>query len=193
MFGRTAQTSQEGVSGIPGGSDRWMTYQEAAALFGGTPDAIRVRAHRSHWRRQRGNDGKILVLVPADPSEHSHPLAPVRSPVRSGVRTGERTPERTGGQHGQGEELRLALELLRDQAAEQRWERRSAEERERALRAEVQSLHGRVAEAEAAALEGWRTAAELARQQKASLGAQRSVQASEPSPRKRGWLVRLFG
>lgn len=191
MFGRTVRTSREGVSRISGGSDRWMTYQEAAALFGGTPDAVRVRAHRARWRRQRGNDGKILVLIPADPSEHSHPPAPVHRPVRTGVRS----PVRTGVQHGQGEqgeELRLALELLRDQATEHRRERRSAEERERSLRAEVQSLSKRVAEAEMAALEGWRIAAGLA-QQGTLVDARRPVQAPEPAPHRRGWLARLFG
>lgn len=168
-----------------------MTYQEAAALFGGTPDAVRVRAHRARWRRQRGNDGKILVLVPADLSEHSHPPAPVHRPERTGVRS----PVRSGVQHGQGEqgeELRLALELLRDQAVGHRRERHSAEERERSLRAEVQSLNKRVAEAEAAALEGWRIAVRLA-QQKTPVDAQKPVQALEPAPHRRGWLVRLFG
>lgn len=168
-----------------------MTYQEAAALFGGTPDAVRVRAYRSRWRRQRGNDGKILVLVPADLSEHPHPPAPVHKLERTGVRS----PVRSGEQHGQGEqgeELRLALELLRSQAAEHRRERRSAEGRERSLRAEVQSLNKRVAEAEAAALEGWRIAAGLA-QQKASVDAQKPVQAPELAPHRRGWLARLFG
>ena len=190
MFGCIARTSREGVSRISGGSDRWMTYQEAAALFGSTPDAVRVRAHRARWRRQRGNDGKILVLVPTDPSKHFHPPAPVHRPER----TGERTPVRSGVQHGQGEqeeELRLALELLRDQAAEHRRERRNAEGRERSLRAEVQSLNRRVAEAEAAALEGWRIAAGLA-QQKTLMDAQKPVQAPKPAPHGRGWLTRLF-
>lgn len=87
--------------------------------------------------------------------------------------------------------MRLALELLRDQAAEHHRERRSAEERERSLRAEVQSLSKWVAEAEAAALEGWRIAVGLA-QQRTLMDAQRPVQAPEPAPHRRGWLARLF-
>ena len=190
MFGRTARTYRKGNE-ISGSLDRWMTYQEAATLFGSTPDAVRVRAHRSHWRRQRGNDGKTLVLVPVDPSERPHPPAP-----EQGEHAPACTPVRSGVQHvqnEQGEELRLALELLRDQAAEHYRERHKAEKREQALRAEVQSLNGRVAEAEAAALDGWRTAAELARQQRALMDAQKPVQALEPSSWGREWLTRLFG
>ncbi len=168
-----------------------MTYQEAAALFGSTPDAVRVRAYRLHWRRQRGNDGKALILVPANPSERSqYPVPEQGEHARSFLsgRTGEQS-----GQSEQGEELRLVLELLRDQVAEHRRERQSAEEREQALRAEVQSLNGRVAEAEAAALEGWRAAVELAQQQRASMDAQTPVQAPAPPSGGRGWLARLFG
>ncbi len=52
--------------------------------------------------------------------------------------------------------------MLRDQMVEHRRERERAEAREDALRAEMGRLANRVAEAEAAAVEGWRTAADLA-------------------------------
>jgi len=168
-----------------------MTYQEAAVLFGSTPDAVRVRARRLRWRRQRGNDGKALILVPANPSERSQSSVPGQDEHAFAYLSGR--PGGQSGQSEQGEELRLVLELLRDQMAEHRRERQSAEERERVLRAEVQSLNGRVAEAEAAALEGWRAAAELAQRQGASMDAQTPVQAPAPSPGGRGWLARLFG
>jgi hypothetical protein len=43
-----------------------MTYQEAAAALRMTPESIRARARREHWRKQLGNDGKALILVPVD-------------------------------------------------------------------------------------------------------------------------------
>lgn len=66
--------------------DRWMTYQEAAAALGMTPESIRARARREHWRKQLGNDGKALILVPADtasiPPGDTGSDAPVSRPVK---------------------------------------------------------------------------------------------------------------
>lgn len=162
-----------------------MTYQEAAALFGSTPDAVRARARRSHWRRQRSNDGKTLVLVPDGPGEHVLSTSLEHPPVRS--------PGRPGEQPEQGEVLRLALELLRDQAAEHRRERRDAEERERALQAEVVRLTGRVADAEEAALESWRIVAQLAQRQREPRRDGMPLHVSPPPRRRWGWLERLLG
>ena len=47
-------------------SDRWMTYADAAVALRMTPESIRARARREHWRKQLGNDGKALILVPVD-------------------------------------------------------------------------------------------------------------------------------
>jgi DNA repair exonuclease SbcCD ATPase subunit len=47
-------------------SERWMTYADAAAALRMTPESIRARARREHWRKQLGNDGKALILVPID-------------------------------------------------------------------------------------------------------------------------------
>jgi hypothetical protein len=174
-----------------------MTYQQAADLLGGTADAARVRARRLHWRRQRGNDGKALILVPAElgqqqasprPPEQADERPPGRPPERSGGRPGGQ-PEQPG-QGGRSEELLLVLHMLHDQVAEHRQERQQAEEREGVLRAEVGRLKDRAAEAEAAALDAWRTTAELAR-----LLAQAKV-AGAPAhalPSRRGWLGRLLG
>jgi DNA repair exonuclease SbcCD ATPase subunit len=46
--------------------DRWLTYADAAAALGMTAESIRQRARREHWRKQLGNDGKALILVPMD-------------------------------------------------------------------------------------------------------------------------------
>jgi hypothetical protein len=45
---------------------RWLTYREAARALGMSPESLRARARREHWRKTLGNDGKALVLVPPD-------------------------------------------------------------------------------------------------------------------------------
>jgi len=39
----------------------WLTYREAAERLGSTAEAIRYRAMRGRWPRQRGNDGRARV------------------------------------------------------------------------------------------------------------------------------------
>jgi len=67
-------------------SDRWMTYQEAAVALRMTPESIRARARREHWRKQLGNDGKALILVPVDaegiPPGDDESSAPATRPVK---------------------------------------------------------------------------------------------------------------
>jgi DNA repair exonuclease SbcCD ATPase subunit len=68
--------------------DRWMTYQEAATALRMTPESIRARARREHWRKQLGNDGKALILVPVDatsivpgePDDYAPASRPVKRP-----------------------------------------------------------------------------------------------------------------
>ena len=62
----------------------------------------------------------------------------------------------------------------------------------RLAEAEARTATQRAEKAEAAALEAWRTTAELARQHEAPPETGVSVQAPA-SPRKRGWPARLFG
>jgi hypothetical protein len=45
---------------------RWLTYREAAGILGMSPESLRARARREHWRKTLGNDGKARVLVPPD-------------------------------------------------------------------------------------------------------------------------------
>ena len=44
-------------------SESWLTYSEAAAAIGTSPEAIRQKSIREHWRRQRRKDGKTQVLI----------------------------------------------------------------------------------------------------------------------------------
>jgi len=42
---------------------QWLTYAALAEKLGVSPEAARQKAVRGRWRRQRGNDGRALVLV----------------------------------------------------------------------------------------------------------------------------------
>lgn len=43
-----------------------MTYTDAAAALRMTPESLRQRARREHWRKTLGNDGRALVMLPVD-------------------------------------------------------------------------------------------------------------------------------
>src|SRR5690348_15054496 len=65
----------------------WLTYAQAGARFGLTPDAMRMRARRLGWRSQPGNDGKTLIMVPDD--------AALQPRERADEGSAERAPEQT--------------------------------------------------------------------------------------------------
>jgi hypothetical protein len=44
-------------------ADAWLSYADIANALGTSPEAARQKAIRDRWRRQRGNDGRALVLV----------------------------------------------------------------------------------------------------------------------------------
>src|SRR5688572_15960771 len=66
--------------------DQWLTYTDAAAALRMTPESVRQRARREHWRKQLGNDGRALILVPADtdriPAGDTDGEAPASRPVK---------------------------------------------------------------------------------------------------------------
>jgi hypothetical protein len=53
-------------------AETWLKYSDLANALGITPEAARQKAIRGRWRRQRGNDGKALVLVDLDAEQASH-------------------------------------------------------------------------------------------------------------------------
>jgi hypothetical protein len=69
---------------------KWLSYVDAAAALGMTPESVRQRARREHWRKQLGNDGKALILVPADtdriPAGDTDGEAPAPRPVKRPVK-----------------------------------------------------------------------------------------------------------
>ncbi len=60
-------------------SETWLTYSEAAAALGMSPEAVRQKSIREHWRRQRRNDGKTQVLIDL---EAQKPRAPRKHPAK---------------------------------------------------------------------------------------------------------------
>jgi hypothetical protein len=59
-------------------AETWLTYADLAKALGITPEAARQKAIRGRWRRQRGNDGKALVLVDVEAEKATH--SPRRRP-----------------------------------------------------------------------------------------------------------------
>jgi len=86
--------------------DRWLTYIEAGALLGLSPEAVRSIARRQKWPRQSPNAiGKVVrVLVPAD---RLRPVAHRRE-----------QPEVTNG-HDRSADLRELAELVMGPLREQ--------------------------------------------------------------------------
>lgn len=120
-------------------SDRWMTYADAAAALRMTPESIRARARREHWRKQLGNDGKALILVPVDaegipPSDTDSDTAtsrPVKRPDHDPVFTVLQT--RISDLESRALELRAEVERERAERLQER-------ERADRLTAEVAAL-----------------------------------------------------
>jgi hypothetical protein len=119
-------------------ADRWMTYENAGALFGLSAEAMRKRARRQGWEVRQPNEpgAKAQVRVPdgAELRPHAHP------------------PGRPAGDRADGleAELRRRAEVAegRAEAAEDARDKLAAElikERERRARAEGENGGLRIA------------------------------------------------
>src|SRR4051794_30840257 len=74
-------------------AERWLTYQQLGNLLGMSAEAARQRAARLKWRKQPGNDGKALVLVPDVEAAAIRPRPKLtQTPDQSAVQI----PEQTG-------------------------------------------------------------------------------------------------
>src|SRR3954467_10133325 len=47
-------------------AERLLTYDEAAAAFGKSHEAVRQLAKRRRWRRALGNDGRARIAIPVE-------------------------------------------------------------------------------------------------------------------------------
>jgi hypothetical protein len=133
---------------------RWLTYREAARILGMSPESLRARARREHWRKTLGNDGKARVLVPPDtaciPAGEQGDEAPAPRPAK------RPEPDREGLLIRVAElEARLAtaaeLERARGETERERVERLEERARAERLAGEVAEIARKLAELTAAA------------------------------------------
>jgi hypothetical protein len=138
-FARTASEQQM--------SDTWLTYAQAGERFGLTPDAMRMRARRLGWRTQPGNDGRTLILVPADALIEPRSRPPKGLPKRA-----------AGGLVEQTEQLGRMLDLF--EAADARADRAESRAEQAETRAERAEHRAEQAEQRADRAEEERTTAQ---------------------------------
>ena len=153
----------------------WLTYAEAGERLNVSPEAIRARAIRGHWRRQVGNDGLARVTVPPEI---------LRTPDQRPV-NGRSTPVRKVGDPATLNALREHNETLKREV-----DRLMAElAGERAGRQTDQEQHQeQLAAARAAADKATAELVELARRLAAIAETQTSA---EPEP-PRHWAIRAW-
>jgi hypothetical protein len=128
-------------------ADKWCTYAEAAAALGMTTEGVRQRARREAWRKQLGNDGKALILVPDDagrcpPATPDGEAAPTRVVATRSPGGGEVEvlQARIVEMEARAVELRADLERERAERERERGERLQERERAERLTGEVADL-----------------------------------------------------
>lgn len=160
--------------------DRWLTYADAASALGMTTESIRQRARREHWRKQIGNDGKALVLVPADtarnPGGDTPDEPPASRPVRRPDNDTALMQARIGDMERHAQDLRADLERERAERSQER-------ERAEHLVGEVANLARELA----------RVAEEAAGRERELQGRVTAAEATLAEIRSRSWWRRLAG
>lgn len=142
-----------GIRVVEMSTDRWLSYADAAALLGMTPESVRQRARREHWRKQLGNEGKALVLVPIDAARNlagdTGGDAGATPPVPRPVKHPEPDPvasaynARIKDLEARATELREDLDKERQERDRERDERLAERERAEKIAAELADLSRR--------------------------------------------------
>lgn len=180
----------------------WLTYAEAGQALGMQPSSVKRLSFRRKWPRRTGNDGLARVGVPV---AELHPATGDATGGsmggvtgdETGVVTGGNTRGATGGSVGTSEDAAsipaetLAAELahVRVQLAAREGELAGMREALRVAEMGMHEVTRRAEHAEQAAVDAWRTTADLVRllaQAKAT-----DVPSRVP-PRRQGWLRRLL-
>jgi len=119
------------------------TYQELAEQWGITVPAAKQRVRRAGWKRGRGNDGVVRVLVPEDTERMEITVSPVKNSEKQALSTLRDTVENltdvTVKQSQRIEDLTTALLDSQEQNAVLR-ERLATLEAQKAPLLEAQSL-----------------------------------------------------
>lgn len=176
----------------------WLTYAEAGRALEMQPGSVKRLSFRKKWPRRTGNDGLARVGVPV---AELHLATGDVTGGSGDVVTGDSTTNPTGGATGgstgtsggtasvPAEVLAAELAHVRVQLANREGELAGVREALRVAETAVHEATRRAGHAEQAAIDAWRTTADLAR-----LLAQArivSVPAQAP-PHRRGWLARLL-
>jgi len=97
------------------------TYQELAEQWGITVPAAKQRVRRAGWKRGRGNDGIVRVLVPEDTERMETTVSPKKTSENQALETLRDTVESLTGVTGQQaqriEDLTTALLNSQEQNA----------------------------------------------------------------------------
>lgn len=176
----------------------WLTYEEAGKALAIKAASAKRLSFRRHWPHRIGNDGLARVGVPVTELRRVTGDATGDKPhAVPGGDSGTVTSHAAGDKPNDTAALALALDRI-ETLAGQVGQARAEVERLRAELAEA-TRKGTVAEAaaadarcraeeaEGAALEGWRTAADVAGRLAAP------VRLPPASPRLKGLLARLLG
>ena len=158
----------------------WLSYAQVGELFGLSADAARVKARRAGWRRQPGNDGRTLVLVPSEAADEQNPG---RTPGRS-------TPIEVLGQAV--ETLTAQLEAERTRADTVRAEAAAALALADRLTAQVADAGERADRAEARAGQAEQARDQARDAHQGTLQALRRMEAAEAERKARGRLRRAW-
>jgi len=177
----------------------WLTYAEAGRALGMQPGSAKRLSFRRHWPRRTGNDGLARVGVPASalhrvPGDATRDAPGVvtgdsigdapRGDTRDSTGTGRDTPSVSA------EILAMELAHARVQLAAREGELAGLREALRVAETGTHEAVQRADRAEQAALDAWRTTADLARMLAQVKAANTPAQALPP---RRGWLGRLLG
>ena len=168
----------------------WLTYAEAGQVLGVRPDSAKRLSFRRHWPRRTGNDGLARIGMP---TAELHRV--------TGDNPGDITGDATGDVPGDApvtgrdtapapaEVFAVELAHVRMQLATREGELAGLREALRVAETGTHEAARRADRAEQAALDAWRTTAELAR----LLTQAKTLEVPAQAPPRRGWLVRLFG
>jgi len=123
-------------------ADQWLTYAAAADTLGMSVEGLRQRARREHWRRQIGNDGKAIVLVPGDATRR--PAEPPAGDQPNTPPATRRSPPAPPA--GEVESLQQRVAELRADLERERAERHGERDRADRVTAELADAARRLAE-----------------------------------------------
>lgn len=180
----------------------WLTYAEAGRALEMQPGSVKRLSFRRKWPRRTGNDGLARVGVPVAE------LNPATGDATGGVTggsgdavTGGSTRDTPGGATGgsagtsggtasvAAEALAAELAHVRVQLANREGELAGVREALRVAETAVHEATRRAGHAEQAAIDAWRTTADLAR----LLAQARTVSVpAQAPPHRQGWLARLL-